>query len=108
MTQLMLLPGCKVPAPALSGLVDLYVLGGDVTFRANDRSASAKAGDFVIMEPETLVEFSSRYGASLLLWADGPALWADGPASPELYGFTSAHGDPLRFANKAPDTLSAR
>lgn len=108
MTQLMLLPGCKVPAHKLTGLVDLYVPGGDVTFRAHGRSSSAKAGDFVIMEPDTQVEFSSRYGASLLLWADGPALWEDGPASPELYGFTSAHGDPLRFANKAPATLIAR
>ncbi|OZI77724.1 cupin domain-containing protein [Bordetella genomosp. 12] len=108
MTQLMLLPGTKIPAHRLTALIDLYVLGGDVTFRANGRSAHAKAGDFVVMEPDTQVVFESRYGASLLLWADGPSIWEDGPVSPELYGFTSAHGDPLRFANRAPSVLTRR
>lgn len=102
MTQMMLLPGTQVPAHRLGALIDMFVLGGDVSFVARDTVSTAKAGDFVVMEPETQVAFSSRYGASLLVWADGPSTWEDGPASPELYGFTSAHGDPLRFANRAP------
>lgn len=102
MTQLMLLPGTKVPAHRLSSLVDAFVLAGDVSFVARDLVSDAKAGDFVVMEPGTQVTFSSRYGASLLVWADGPSTWEEGPASPELYGFTSAHSDPLRFGNRAP------
>jgi hypothetical protein len=102
MTQLMLLPGTRVPAHRLGSLVDAFVLAGDVSFVARDAVSHAKAGDFVVMEPGTQLTFSSRYGASLLIWADGPSMWEDGPASPELYGFTSAHGDPLRFGNRAP------
>lgn len=108
MSQLMLLPGTRIPAHRLTALVDLYVLGGDVSFFSNGHQAKAKAGDFVVMEPDTLLTFESRYGASLLLWADGPAIWEDGPVSPELYGFTSAHGDPLKFANRAPTTFARR
>jgi len=108
MTQLMLLPGACVPAHRLTALVDLYVLGGDVRFHCQGKSLDAKAGDFVIMEPDAQLRFESRYGASLLLWAEGPALWEDGPSSPELYGFTSAHGDPLRFGNRAPGDWQAQ
>lgn len=107
MTQLMLLPGTRVPAHRLSALVDAYVLAGDLTFDAHDATSTAKAGDFVVMEPGTQVTFSSRYGASVLVWADGPSNWEDGPVSPELYGFTSAHGDPLRFGNRAPSDFGA-
>ncbi|WP_200908067.1 hypothetical protein, partial [Achromobacter sp. DMS1] len=82
MTQLMLLPGACVPAHRLTALVDLYVLGGDVRFHCQGKSLDAKAGDFVIMEPDAQLRFESRYGASLLLWAEGPALWEDGPSSP--------------------------
>jgi quercetin dioxygenase-like cupin family protein len=107
MTQLMLLPGTKIPAHRLSALVDAFVLAGDLSFVAHDAVSTAKAGDFVVMEPGTQVTFSSRYGASLLVWADGPSMWEDGLVSPELYGFTSAHGDPLRFGNRAPADISA-
>jgi len=108
MTQLMLLPGTRVPAHRLGALVDVYILAGDVSFAARDMLSTAKAGDFVVMEPGTQVQFSSRYGASLLVWADGPSTWEDGPAGPELYGFTSAHGDPLRFGNRAPADLMGK
>jgi hypothetical protein len=108
MTQMTLLPGTQVPAHRLGALVDIFVLGGDVSFVARDAVSTAKAGDFVVMEPDTQVAFSSRYGASLLLWADGPSIWEQGPVAPELYGFTSAHGDPLRFGNRAPSDLNGR
>jgi len=106
MTQLMLLPGTQVPAHRIGALVDAYVLAGDVAFVARDTVSTAKTGDFVVIEPGTQVAFSSRYGASLLVWADGPSTWEDGPASPELYGFTSGHGDPLRFGNRAPADMN--
>jgi len=98
MTQLMLLPGTQVPLHRLTALVDMYVLGGDVTFTAQGVAAQAKAGDFVVLEPDTRLQFASRYGASLLLWADGPSHWEDGATRAELYGFTAAHSDPLRLA----------
>jgi quercetin dioxygenase-like cupin family protein len=101
-TQIMLLPGTVVPSHLLHALVDAFVVAGDVSFVARDITSHAKAGDFVVMEPGTQVSFSSRYGASILLWADGPSTWMEGPVSPELYGFSSAHGDPLRFGNRAP------
>lgn len=107
-TQLMLLPGTTVPAHRLTALVDMYVLGGDLTLTAKDAVSHARAGDFVVMEPGTQLTFSSRYGTSLLIWADGPSMWEEGPASPELYGFTSAHGDPLRFGNRAPKEMKRR
>jgi len=97
MTQLMMLPGTQVPLHRLTGLVDMYVLGGDVAFTAQGVSSQAKAGDFVVLEPDTRLQFTSRYGASLLLWADGPSQWEDGATHAELYGFTAAHSDPLRL-----------
>ncbi|MFT4067347.1 cupin domain-containing protein [Paraburkholderia sp.] len=102
MTHLMLLPRTKVPVHRLGALVDMYVLAGDVTFASRGTTSSAKTGDFVVLEPQTQVSYTSRFGASVLVWADGPSMWEEGPISPELYGFTSAHGDPLRFANRAP------
>lgn len=101
-TQLMLLPGTHVPAHVLTSLVDMFVLGGDVSFSVRGTGSHAKAGDFVVMEPGTQVSLMSRFGASLLVWADGPACWEDGPLAPELYGFTSSHLDPVRFGNRAP------
>jgi hypothetical protein len=102
MTHMMLLPGTKVPAHRLGALVDMYVLAGDVTFASRGAHSTAKTGDFVILEPETQVSYVSRFGASVMVWADGPSTWEEGPVSPELYGFTSGHGDPLSFSNRAP------
>ncbi|MBN3754330.1 hypothetical protein G3N95_15370 [Paraburkholderia sp. Tr-20389] len=102
MTQLMLLPGTTVPAHLLSALVDIYVLAGDVSFGSRGATSVAKTGDFIVLEPDAHITYTSRYGASLLVWADGPSTWEEGPVSPELYGFTSSHADPLRFGNCTP------
>ncbi|SDV46918.1 hypothetical protein SAMN05216551_102101 [Chitinasiproducens palmae] len=105
MTQMLLLPGTVVPCHRLGALVDMYVLAGDLQIAAHGTRHSAKTSDFVVMEPDAQVTFETRYGASLLVWADGPSTWEDGPAAPELYGFTAAHGDPLRFGNRAPTSF---
>ena len=99
---------CRFLFSHASRHADVLVLGGDLTLTAKDAVSHARAGDFVVMEPGTQLTFSSRYGASLLIWADGPSMWEEGPASPELYGFTSAHGDPLRFGNRAPKEMKRR
>jgi anti-sigma factor ChrR (cupin superfamily) len=83
LVQLQLLPGASVPAHRAAGLVEWFVCGGDV--RVGD--ATALAGSFVIIEPESEVVMSSRYGALLLAWAEGRAEWSDGIERPDLYGF---------------------
>lgn len=83
LVQLQLLPGCAVPAHRTTDLVEWFVHGGDVRVAGK----VALAGSFVIVEPGTEVTLSSRYGALLLAWAEGPIGWSDGRARPDLYGF---------------------
>jgi hypothetical protein len=40
-----------------------------------------------VIDAETALTLSSRYGARLLVWADGPVRWLDGAARDDLYGF---------------------
>lgn len=67
--------------------VELWVHGGDIS--VNGRQAWANC--FVIIEPDTEVAIESRFGARLLVWADGPAtmLSADAAGRPlkDLFGF---------------------
>ncbi|MEX4002136.1 hypothetical protein AB4Y38_24945 [Paraburkholderia sp. EG285A] len=64
MTQMMLLPGTQVPAHRLGALVDIFVLAGDVSFVPRDAVSTAKAGDFVVMEPGTQVCPRAGYGTN--------------------------------------------
>jgi anti-sigma factor ChrR (cupin superfamily) len=82
LVQLQILPGTSVPAHRTSAIVEWFVCGGDVLVGNRD----AKAGSFVCLEPETEVVLSSRYGALLLAWAEGPVEWSDGRPRPDLYG----------------------
>lgn len=83
MVSLTLMPGARLPAHRTTALVDWYVVGGCVEFEGGGQ---AGAGSFVVMEPDTDVVASSRYGAWLLAWADGRPEWHDF-AGPDLYGF---------------------
>ena len=83
LVQLQLLPGASIPAHRTTGLVEWFVLGGDVRV-ADD---TALAGSFVIIEPESEVVMSTGYGALLLAWAEGRIDWSDGAPRPDLYGF---------------------
>jgi hypothetical protein len=81
--QLLLAPGAQVPAHATTGMTDLFVLSGEI--RACD--AAAGSGCYVTIDAETELTLSSRYGARLLAWADGPVRWLDGAERGDLYGW---------------------
>jgi anti-sigma factor ChrR (cupin superfamily) len=83
LVQLQFLPGARVPAHRTSALVEWFVLGGDVWIGNHE----AKGGSFVCIEPDSEVMLSSRYGALLFAWAEGPMQWSDGKPRPDLYGF---------------------
>ncbi|MFO1245522.1 MAG: hypothetical protein U1E71_10130 [Ramlibacter sp.] len=65
-----------------SALTDLFVLAGDL--QVNGRLVAGPA--IVVIEPGSTVTLASRFGCSLLAWAEGPALCAD-TGQAELYGF---------------------
>ncbi|MEM8799753.1 MAG: anti-sigma factor [Pseudomonadota bacterium] len=81
--QLQLLPGAAVPVHRIGALVEWYVRGGAITINGQ----TARAGDFVILEPGCEVDLRADYGCLLLAWSEGPMAWADGVARPDLYGF---------------------
>jgi hypothetical protein len=83
MVQLQLIPGTTLPVHRTSRAVEWFLLGGDALLNGT----AAIGGSFVIIEPDTEVEISTRYGARLLAWSDGPIAWADGARRPDLYGF---------------------
>jgi hypothetical protein len=82
-SQFVLAPGAQVPAHLTTGMTDLFVLAGEL--RAGD--AEAGSGHYVVIDAETELSLSSRYGARLLAWADGPVRWLDGAERGDLYGY---------------------
>jgi hypothetical protein len=83
LVQLQILPGASIPAHRTTDTVEWFVVGGDVQVG----EASAQAGSFVVIEPDTEVTIGSRYGALLLCWAEGRIDWSDGNLYGDLYGF---------------------
>jgi hypothetical protein len=83
LVQLQLLPGARVPAHRTTALVEWFVMGGDVSVGNHE----ARGGCFACIDPDSEVMLSSRYGALLLAWAEGPIRWSDGEPRPDLYGF---------------------
>ena len=81
--QLVLTPGTQVPAHVTTAMTDLFVLSGEV--RVGD--AAAGSGCYVVIDAETELSMSSRYGARVLAWADGPVRWLDGGERGDLYGY---------------------
>jgi hypothetical protein len=81
--QLVLAPGTRVPAHVATGMTDFFVLSGEI--HAGD--AAAGSGCYVTIDAETELALSSRYGACLLAWADGPVRWLDGVERGDLYGW---------------------
>jgi len=81
--QLLMAPGTQVPALLTTAMTDLFVLSGEI--RVGETAAGS--GCYVVIDAETELTLSSRYGARLLVWADGPARWLDGVARGDLYGF---------------------
>ena len=80
--QLRLLPGTAVPAFRTTAALDLFVVGGDLTLGGEAQGA----GSFFVVEAGTHVEMSTRYGALLLAWSEGPVRWTNADAG-DLFGF---------------------
>jgi hypothetical protein len=83
-SQLRLAPGAHIPRHECSGLVDWFVIAGEVSV-GNQHAQSAS---YVSIEPGHTLDISSRYGCRLIAWSDGPGAWDD-HQGPDLYGFTA-------------------
>ena len=81
--QLAFDPGAAVPAHAVTAMTDLFVLAGEL--QVGDEAAGS--GCYVTIDAETELTMSSRYGARVLAWADGPVRWLDGKMRDDLYGW---------------------
>lgn len=81
--ELVLAPGTRVPAHVATATTDLFVLSGEI--RAGDEAAGS--GCYVTIDASTEMTLTSRYGARILAWADGPVHWLDGAARGDLYGW---------------------
>lgn len=79
--QLRLLPGTTTPPFETTAPIDLYVIGGDLE-AGGERVG---AGGFAVIEAGARVQLSTRFGALLLAWADGPTRPEEG--LPCLFGF---------------------
>lgn len=80
--SLRLLPGTKLPEFRAGGLIDVFIIGGDVSVGGEHR----EGGDFLVIEPGARVALSTGFGALMLIWAEGPSDWLDAPR-PDLFGF---------------------
>lgn len=83
MVCLQLQPGTQWPVHRTGGLVDWYVVAGDIA--VNGRPVAANS--FVVQQAGLEVGAVSAYGCMLLAWAEGPVEWLDGSARPDPYGF---------------------
>ena len=88
--QSSLMPGSLVPAWRASAPVEVWVRGGIVEIGGHTLHGNCMA----VIEPGAKVEMSSRWGALMLVWADGPEAWIDTSAAqqgraavPSLFGF---------------------
>jgi hypothetical protein len=66
--QLLIAPGTQVPALLTTVMTDLFVLPGEI--RAGETAAGS--GCYVVIDAETELTLSSRYGARLLAWPTAP------------------------------------
>ena len=80
--QLDLAPGAEVPAHRVTGLVDWFVVAGEVNI--NNRRAGS--GSYVSIDSDVEITVASRYGCRLLAWSDGPTRWSHSDAV-DLYAF---------------------
>lgn len=83
MRQIQMLPGTSLTPLKLTGLTDIFVLAGDLTVSGQ----TVGNGDFFVLEADREVELSTRYGANLFVWAEGPGVWVDDETKPDLWGF---------------------
>lgn len=82
-TQLVLAPGTSIPPHSATAMTDLFVLAGEISVGAE----AAGSGCYVTINGGTEIVLTTRYGARLLAWADGPAAWNDSVERGDLYGW---------------------
>ena len=78
-----LAPGSDVPAFQTTAPLEFWVEAGDLSIN----KAVAHANCFAIMEPGTTVRISSRFGARVFVWIEGPAQPAELPNPDLLFGY---------------------
>jgi hypothetical protein len=81
--ELALRPGASLPRLRTTARVELWVFSGAVELEGR----VAHANCFAILEPDTELTLRSRFGARLLVWAEGPVQWVDRDPGGELLGF---------------------
>ena len=86
MVCLQLQPGTALPAHRVTGLVDWFVVAGDMI--VNGRQVLANS--FVVQPSGSQVEAGSGHGCMLIAWAEGSIRWQDGQDRPDPYGFPPA------------------
>ena len=80
--SLQLWPGARLDGLQHSALTDWFLIAGDLT--VGDTPLAGPA--VVVIEPGSQLSASTRFGCTLLAWAEGPAC-ADGDPAREAYGF---------------------
>jgi anti-sigma factor ChrR (cupin superfamily) len=75
--QLRLLPGTKVGPFRASGLIDIYVVGGDLSAGHE----CARSGDFMVMDADAVCALETHYGCLAFFWLEGPAVCVETGAS---------------------------
>lgn len=82
-TQLVFAPATQIPPHTATGMIDFFVLAGEISLGGT----AAGSGCYVTIDADTEMVLTSRYGARLLVWADGPASWQDAVERGDLYGW---------------------
>lgn len=80
--SLQLWPGARLSDLHHTGLTDFFLLAGDLSVG----DVTVTGPSVVVIEPGARVQLGSRYGCSLIAWAEGPAHAGDDPAL-DPYGF---------------------
>ena len=80
--ELRLLPYTRVPPFRTTAALDVFVIGGDLSF--NDERQGA--GGFFVVDDGTEVHMSTQYGCLCLVWSEGPVAWQDRARS-DPFGF---------------------
>lgn len=77
------LPKTAVAHHVAADRLEFYVIAGDI--RAN--GLEARAGDFILVDAGTVLEWGSSFGSRVLVWADAAARSESMPGAERLYGF---------------------
>ena len=83
LVELSLRPRSVIRRFVTTARTELWIHGGAISVNG----AVAHPNCFAIIEAATEVDITSRFGARLLAWAEGPVRWLQRPEAAELFGF---------------------